>query len=171
MGEWGMTVRFIEAGANTQDCLGTSSVVLWKKSSLVFIKPKSRPRVQKLHGIGLILLKTQSSFAPCLFLAYSLVPSCAALLYSGSSLESVLGVAFGAHEATIPTRLLHRENTQAHGWEPVIKWERERETLPFLTLDYITLGLERTRCSFKLTNPFPILHRFVWGSSSNQFIF
>lgn len=158
MGEWGMAVRFIEAGANTQDCLGTSSVVLWKKSSLVFIKPKSRPGVQKLHGIGLILLKTQSSFAPCLFLAYSLVPSCAALLYSGSSLESVLGVAFGVRVATIPTRLLHRENTQAHGWEPVIKWEREREgDLAFINLGLYYLGFGKDQVLFQtnqsISNP------------------
>ena len=62
-------VRFNEAGANIKNCpqvpgvwVSTtagqfSSVPLWKKSSLVFTKPRVRARVQKFCATGSIHAK------------------------------------------------------------------------------------------------------------------
>lgn len=69
-------VRFIEAGANAKDCLQVPrvlisstdrwfiSILLWKKSSLVFSKPR-RDRVQKFcHQLGPCQGLVQFSLCP-----------------------------------------------------------------------------------------------------------
>lgn len=144
LGAWGAAVRFIWAEREDGPQVPGSHVWLlhWVKSSLVFIRP--RTRATSAPGWGLL------PFSLCHILLVQFAPALLGLmLCPGSCLEP---------------RKPRRESCWLHGWLPGERMHRhslgehvmgQRASLSLLNSDYTTSGLERTRRSFKLTN-FPI---------------
>ena len=141
-----------------------SFVLLWKKSSLVFSKPRRRTRVQRCWAIN------QHSRAFETTIVY--FSTCQRLVHLSpcshpAALVSVLNCAW--------PRLCYR--TQAHAWSPckfglmwlpglhscctgsmcATEWANTSyQDRPLLIFDYITSGLGRGKLSFKITNLFPV---------------
>lgn len=129
------------------------SIPPWKKSSLVFIKPSIKAKVQ----ISVWLFSPYQSLAQ-----YSLyphlatlasVPGFTSLLYPGLHLESV--------QPSNPRQLLGphsccgERTCKQRGWAHVTEQGRVRKRASLLSLGCIISGLGRTRHSFNLTNQFP----------------
>lgn len=117
----GVMVKCFEARANTKDCpqvprvcvsaMGRwfSFVLLWKKFSLVFIKPRRRARVQKFCIIRLVHAKAQSGlvFVPIWSLFFTALGCCIqAHVLAACTARQALGLPVAARI----TWLLGREN-------------------------------------------------------------
>ena len=120
-------VRFDVAGANTQNCPGFSSILLLKTSTLVFIKPGRKGKVQRFCAINSVHTETSSSSASA--------QSCQLSLFAAALRLALLRCAHVCSEAARPQAALgpsscHRERTQEHMAQGVLDTERgwkERE--------------------------------------------
>ena len=136
-------VRF--TGVEIKDCpqaprVSSLSIPLWKKSGLAFMKPRRRARAQKFCAVDSVHAKAESSSVSVpIWLA-----SLCFWLHSGWRC-----VVVPSSQLALGARWERQRRTRR---------ENDRSLLGQRTLlgsNYITLGLGRTRCSFKLTNHFP----------------
>lgn len=155
-------VTFDVAGANAKDCPGFIFILLLKKSTLVFIKPGRKAKVQRFRAIYLV----QFSLCPVLFpAALRLALLCSAQLCwrlpGPRQLQAHIAATEGQRCSTW-ARMCWRESGRGGGGEG----QREMVSLSF---NYIISGLGRTRYSFKIIN-FPILCGLALGPPLNESI-
>ena len=128
-------------------------ILLWKKSNLVFLRPRNRVNVQRFCAMPrLSLYQSLVQFLAVCKPAGTAVSSAQA--QPGACLKSI----WLLDEWLLGPHVCYRENTWAAG-VGTYYWVREkvREPLSLLSSGYIISGSERTRCFCTLINQLPKL--------------